>query len=402
MQKHFLFLILICTFSFSIGFSQNRNIHFIEKPWQDIVKQAKQENKIIFLDAYASWCGPCKWMAANMFTNDSIADYYNRTFICASIDMEKGDGLTLRRKYEVRAYPSLIFINSADENMVHERVGAAQTVQEYIEMAKIAQSPDAGLAAYLKKYKEGNSSPQFIQTFLYRLAEAYIPVAPVLKKYFAAQNETDLLSRINWNILYRFVTDMNDPQFEFFLKHQAEFSKLHSRDSVNSKISEVYLNSLRDAQRNSNQTMGDSIYTAMKDKVKASGFEDSGKVIFTSDLEYLNVKGKKDEFLDLAFNNLEKYYSNDFTILSKVSWIVSSMTTDPKYLEKALSWSKKSVSLKEEPFNVDTYASILFKMGKRDEAIKQEKKVISIAKKRNISSLPYEEALKKMEEPKEK
>jgi len=46
--------------------------------WQDIVAMAKQENKLIFLDAYASWCGPCKWMAANMFTNDTIADYYNK------------------------------------------------------------------------------------------------------------------------------------------------------------------------------------------------------------------------------------------------------------------------------------------------------------------------------------
>jgi thiol-disulfide isomerase/thioredoxin len=399
MQKFILILLLLISISVSDGFSQNRSIQFIEKPWQEIVAMAKQENKMIFLDAYASWCGPCKWMAANIFTNDTIAAYYNKTFICASFDMEKGEGLNLRTKYGVRAYPSLLFINT-DENMVHERVGAAQKVKDYIDMAKVAQNPEDCLAAYLKKYNAGNNSPQFIQTFLCRLADAYIPVSAVMKKYFTTQNESDLFNRVNWNIIYRYVSDINDPMFEFLFNHHSEYAKAYSMDSVNNKISDVYMNNLRGIFRNSNSKLADSAYLAMKEKIKTSGFEGAGKVIFTADLEWLQGKGKNKEFLDLAFENMDKYYADDYNLLSKVSWIVSSMTTESKYMEKALSWSKRSVSIKEEPFNTDTYASLLFKMGKKDEAIEQEKKVIAIAKKRNISSIPYEEALKKMEEPK--
>src|ERR1035437_2745996 len=131
MQKFILTLILIFTIIIPKGFSQNRSIKFVEKPWKELIAMAKQDNKMIFLDAFASWCGPCKWMAANMFTNDTVADYYNKTFICASIDMEKGEGLALRQKYQIRAYPSLLFIN-ANEEMVHEKVGAPQKVQEYL------------------------------------------------------------------------------------------------------------------------------------------------------------------------------------------------------------------------------------------------------------------------------
>jgi len=399
MQKFILIITLFITVSFSDGFSQNRSIRFIDKPWQDIVAMAKQENKLIFLDAYASWCGPCKWMAANMFTNDSIADYYNKTFICASFDMEKGEGISLRKKYGVRAYPSLIFINP-DQNMVHEKVGAAQKVREYIDMAKIAQNPEEGLAAYIKKYNAGNNSPLFIQNYLYRLADAFIPINTVIQKYFVTQNETDLLNRVNWNIIYRFSSEINDPLFEFLVKHQAEYAKAYSKDSVIGKISDVYLNALRGTQRNFNSKLADSVYLRLEEKIKASGFEGAGKVIFTSDLDWFQAKGKNKEFLDLAFENLDKYYANDYNMLSKVSGIVSSMTSEAKYMEKALSWSKKSVSIREEPFNTDNYASILFKMGKKDEAVKQEKKVIALAKKRNISAIPYEEALKKMEESK--
>jgi len=196
MQKNILFLALLFIFSFSDGFSQNRSIRFNEKPWQEIVALAKKENRMIFLDAYASWCGPCKWMAANMFTIDTIADYYNKTFICASIDMEKGEGISLRKKYGIRAYPSLLFL-SPDENMVHEKVGAAQKVQDYFDMAMVAQNPEECLAAYIKKYNAGNNSPQFIQTYLYRLADAYIPVNTVMSKYFATQNSCIYVAPLN-------------------------------------------------------------------------------------------------------------------------------------------------------------------------------------------------------------
>jgi len=399
MRKFILIFTLFITLLFSDGFSQNRSIRFIEKPWQEIVAMAKTENKLIFLDAYASWCGPCKWMAANMFTNDSIADYYNKTFICASFDMEKGEGLILRQKYAVRAYPSLIFIN-ANEEMVHERVGAPQRVRDYFDMAGVALNPEEGLAAYLKKYKEGRNSPEFIQTYLYRLAEAYIPVNNVMKKYFATQNETDLLNRVNWNIIFRFVGEINDPLFNFLIKHQSEYAKLYSRDSVNNKISDVYLNALTGAQRNQGPRPADSAYKEMKERIKASGFEGAGKVIFSADLQWLQSRGKNNELLDLAYNNLDKYCLDDYNMLSSVAWMVANMTSEKKYLEKALSWSKRSVSLKEQPFNLDNYAALLYKMGKKDEAKKQERKAIALAKKNNVSSVPYETTLKKMEESK--
>lgn len=399
MQKIILLIALSLAVLFSEGYSQNRKINFIEKPWQDIVTLAKKENKIIFLDAFASWCGPCKWMAANMFTNDSVADYYNKTFICASIDMEHMEGMSLRMKYQVRAYPSLIFINT-DGDMIHERVGAPQMVSDYINMAKIAQTPGEGLAAYEKRYTAGENSPQFIQTYLYRLADAYIPVNQVMQKYFATQNESDRLNRVNWNIIYRFVADINDPMFGFLFTHRSEYAKLYSMDSVNNKISDVYLTTFRGTIRNNNQKLADSTYLALKDIVKTSGFEGSAKIIFTADLQWFQVKGKNKEFLDLAFEDLDKFYSEDYHMLCNIAWIVSSMTTDSKYMEKALSWSKRSVAIKGDPFNMDILASLLFKLGKKDEAVVEEKKVIALAKQRNISAVSYEDELKKMEAPK--
>jgi tetratricopeptide (TPR) repeat protein len=281
--------------------------------------------------------------------------------------------------------------------MVHERVGAPQRVKDYIDMAMIAQNPEECLSAYMRKYTAGDISPQFIQNLLTRLSDAYIPISAVMKKYFATQKESELLYRPNWNIIYRFVGEINDPAFDYFFKHRSEYAENYSKDSVNNKISEVFMYTMRGALQNPNSKLADSAYLALKEKVKASGFEDADKVLFATELQRLQMRGKNQEFLDLAFDGVDKYYEDDYNMLSNIAQIVSSMSSEQKFQEKALSWLKRSVSIREEPANTDAYASLLFKMGNKDEAIKQEKKAIDLAKKNYTSSASYEAAMKRME-----
>lgn len=88
------------------GTAQNRSITFEPKDWKQAVEKAKGENKLIFLDCYTSWCGPCKNLAANIFTRDAVADFYNRHFVNVSMDMEKDvDGVMLSKVYQPDAYP---------------------------------------------------------------------------------------------------------------------------------------------------------------------------------------------------------------------------------------------------------------------------------------------------------
>jgi len=87
-------------------------IQFIEADWGKALAEAKKQNKLIFLDAYASWCGPCKLLKKNTFPDKEAGEYFNTNFISVAIDMEKGDGPALSEKFSVNAYPTLIITDA--------------------------------------------------------------------------------------------------------------------------------------------------------------------------------------------------------------------------------------------------------------------------------------------------
>ena len=84
------------------------SINFFKGTYKDALIEAQKEHKLIFIDAFTSWCGPCKLLRQNTFTDKSVIEYFNEHFVCVSLDCEKGEGPTLATKYNVTHYPTLI------------------------------------------------------------------------------------------------------------------------------------------------------------------------------------------------------------------------------------------------------------------------------------------------------
>jgi hypothetical protein len=249
----------------------------------------------------------------------------------------------------------------------------------------------------MKKYASGNYPPGFIPSYLDLLAGAYMPVEPVLQKYLASLPEDQVHSRETWNILNRYVIDMNSSSFDFLMKNRGDLAKAFSKDSVYGKITSVISASLLKQARDLHSS--DSSYNAAKEKVRASGYEEADKAIFNSDLSVYQYKGEKEKFLALAYEKTDKFYNNDYQMLNTIAWNVQEMTNDKKYLDKAAAWAKRSMSLKNAAFNNDTYAIIQLRLGNKDEAIRYEKNAIELARKNKESTKEYDETLKRMMQP---
>lgn len=138
-------LLVVLTFCINIAEAQVKtseikssesvsDIIFVDSSWSNILKIAKDQNKLIFVDAYATWCGPCRLLKSQTFKEKEVVDFFNKNFINVTMDMEKGEGEELGQKWNVEAYPTLIFIDYTGR-IISKKIGFVKG-NELIEIAK--------------------------------------------------------------------------------------------------------------------------------------------------------------------------------------------------------------------------------------------------------------------------
>lgn len=231
MQKYI--LTLLCSALLATVYAQNRSIEFRDGTWQEITEQARKEKKMIFVDCYTSWCGPCKMLAKNIFTQDSVADFYNGNFVCFQIDMEKGEGPELAKKYSVAAFPTLLYIDAQGE-LKHCVVGYQQA-GELIQNGRNALIGQNTLPDFQKRYEAGERDPEFVKEYIEVLYKAYRPQLQreVATEYINTLSERDFYTRETWNIIIKNLSDPLSPVLKKVAANKFRFSQVVAKDTIN-------------------------------------------------------------------------------------------------------------------------------------------------------------------------
>jgi len=210
MKRYFTLILL-----FSYFLINAQGINFFEGDLAAVKKQAQKENKFIFVDAYTTWCGPCKWLSKNIFPQKKVGDFYNKNFVSYSMDMEKGEGIDFRKKYHIRGFPTLLFIDSLG-NLVHQGVGAGDA-DMLIELGKTALDPENRLKELLERYKGGERNQAFIQKYLRITGMAFMDNKECADWYFYTQSDKDLMTKENIELILNLVEDSNHRCFKFIV-----------------------------------------------------------------------------------------------------------------------------------------------------------------------------------------
>lgn len=393
MKKIFLTTLIGTLIIFS-AYTQNRSIEFNHAAWQEVIAKAGKENKAIFVDAYTTWCGPCKFMAANVFTNDTVADFFNGNFVSAKIDMEKGEGVELAKKWEVKAYPSFLFFDPKGE-LMHRACGSMSN-NAFIEVGKDALNPEKQLMAKKKLIESGKADNAIKREYINALAAACMSYTRELSEYFAEQKDAELSSRDNWNLIFSFANDFNSKEFNYLIDNKTTFSNLYTKDSVENKIENVYSSSLNKLAYKGE----DEKFQKAVGALRKSGIANSEKIILVAQITGFKQKKDWNNFALTTLAFADKYAVTNPAKLNAMAWDFYENVDDKKMLEHAVKWAKQSTDIKAEYANTDTYAAVLYKAGNMKEAKVQAEKAIELAKKENADFKETQALLDKLNKEK--
>ncbi|MBP6334179.1 MAG: DUF255 domain-containing protein [Bacteroidia bacterium] len=352
--------------------SQNKIIKFETSSLKDILALAKKENKMVYIDCYTTWCGPCKWMDKNIFTNDAVADFYNKVFINAKFDMEKGEGIEIAKKYSIKNYPSMLYLN-AEGIQMHRTCGSAPA-EEFISNGEIAVSEN-NMAALNTKFNSGKVNHEIASSYLASLDNACLSYTDEANKYFESIPAEEYKSHENWLIIYDFVEDYYSKAFQYLENNKTYFSEMSSVDSVESKIVQVYESGLTTSLEKNDM----AVYESLKTKLRNSNVKDAEKIILQADIKTARKEQNWTEFASLSSTYVNQYAMEDARELNSYAWTFYQKVDDKKMLSNAENWAKKATELEDNYANNDTYAAVLYKSGKKAEAKVAAKKAISVA-----------------------
>lgn len=371
--------------------------------WQEILTKAKKENKMIFLDCYTTWCGPCKMMSSQVFTQKEVGDFYNANFINTKVQLDttdadneyvKGwykDGQELARRYSVRAYPTYLVFNSNGE-IIHRFVGSMPG-SAFIEAGREILNPDNQYYTQVRKYEAGDKSPQLLLKLIDIAGKSYDQEGE--KKFTDAylSTQTDLYTKDNIKLLYKIAKTSNDKGFEIALNEADKADKILENAGASKKIAKrIILNEALGALMGRAGTPDfDAFDKSLNEKYPkyAKEVSDYARMYY-----YMNNKNWSGfvTYADAVVQAGDVPSGN----LNSFAWTAFENVKDKALLEKALGWSKQSLKDGDNAAFLDTYANLLYKTGNNKEAIEQQTKALEAARKEGGDIAAYEQTLNKM------
>jgi len=384
-MKKLLLLFLLCRF---IPVNAEEGIQFIKGTFSDALAQANEQHKLVFIDCFTTWCGPCKVMAAKVFTDKEVANTFNKNFICFALDMEKGEGLDIAKKYGVKNYPTFLWLDQ-NGKQVHRSVGST-SAGEFLAIAEKAMDTKNNLGSMKSKYEAGNREPEFLLNYATSLKSSYdMSYQTVADDYFRTMPEKDLAEEKNWKTILEFTPNINSYTYGAMTKMLPEFYKRYGKDSVNNVLDQLAISSLSYARQQKDSVL---LKNAIA-KLKESKNEVSLKQGLSEEMNYYKGNKNYTRYAELAHDYVNNYFLDDAKMLNAVCWTYFQRIDDKKQLAEAEKWIAKSVELEDMYYNTDTYANLLHKLGKKKEAIDMTNHSIALAKKEGVDFASTQELL---------
>jgi thiol-disulfide isomerase/thioredoxin len=353
--------------------AQGQGIDFFHGTFAEAVEKAKKEDKLVFMDAYAEWCGPCKRMAATVFKEEKVGNFFNQNFVNVKMDMEKGEGQALSGRFNVSAYPTLLFINGKGD-LVQAGVGGLMS-DEFLNLAKNALAKADNAKDLEKEYASGKREPDFMVRYVRSLNRSGKPSLKIVNDFL--QKNPDFNNSAVLKVIYEGTTQADSKVFDLLLKHSVKIKALYSDGMFQSKVETACLKTLENAKQFKSEALLQEAKTKFKQNVpeKYDAFE------IEADIDYYQSTGEVKQYLKACNNYAKKVAKNDANQLYQLAKrMETAFSKDKNVLTQAEKYASKAAENGGLVHYYYTYSTILLKNNKKKDALTAANKALELAK----------------------
>ncbi len=407
MKKLFLLFLLFCLSTKTI-YSQSVGITFFKGSWGDLLVEAKRQQKPIFVDVYTTWCRPCKVLDKQIFPQEKVGNFYNKNFINYKVDAELGEGSEIAKKYGIVQYPTLLYLDTNLDVYSPEKV--IQTENELIEegeviLKKMIQSSQ--LKELSEQYPSHQFDKEFILEYVKKLSDNNLPTQSILDTYLSKIPESEWILLENLQIIGSCFSSMDSkayqvlyPNFSMLVLNESEAS---TRALIN--MSKVQRKEKKRAIATHDEVLLDKCLNLRY--LMLGGWSDKNKATLDSQFVHFRKQAKIDLYFTakdwMKYHQECKSYVNEQNIVSTNPLLLNTYAfqyfeniTNKAFLEEVLKWLNNSPEFKINPIYQNTYACLLFKTGKKKEAIKMEEEILKQRKGNQTEIENYKNVVFKM------
>jgi thioredoxin-related protein len=446
-MKVILTLIVYCIPYISIA--QSKGIRWENKlTWEEVKQKATTENKNIFLDCYTTWCGPCKAMDKYVFSNDTVALYFNDHFISVKVQMDrtKNDESNVRQwydtadamseRYKITSFPSFVFL-SAEGQVVHKETGY-KPVQEFIKVAETALEPgrvyndpfvryDSLVVEYKKGKKDYSQMPYMLeQARKANEVDIFKELHREYKAYLEKRDSETWYKKENIEFISSFVKS-DSKFFRLFYPDGRRVDKIMGHPGYAAKVVDqiIYKEILKGfgienraggvfwggGKIDSAEANWNKIYKAIKKQFNKY-YAERNLIIAKKNwyLQHNNFPAAaKSYFLKLkkyGIDTVQRFPGfvdlMEHVVLNSYAWESFRWLEDKELLQEAINWMPEVVKKDYTGLYTDTYANLLYKVGEKKKAIQWQQKALELAIKNDykLDIEEFGERLNKMKQDK--
>lgn len=246
-QKAVITVILFFGSSIASLLAQREGIQFDFLTFEEAMVKARQENKLLFIDCYTDWCGPCKKLDRDFFSDKQVGEFFSRHFVNLKVNMEKDEGAEVAKNYSIQSYPTMLFINPHSKRVVYRLVGLGGDIDWLIDAGEKALDPLTNLDGLKQMFEENSKDSELLSTYLSALSSSQFIKErnDVLSFYLADLSDDEIVSTENWEIMNQYVTDVEEDSFDFLLGHKEDFATIIDKILIDKKIDDVFRTSLQ-------------------------------------------------------------------------------------------------------------------------------------------------------------